>query len=97
MVAQFWSSVGPLLARRQKGKRLRRDVSFGLSFLFPHRAGDNTARTKILGWTPRLNCQQLDRLRNWIANITAWLYSSQPVLCLRIRDQHSGVDQEANR
>ena len=75
---------------------MRRDVSFGLSFLFPHRAGDNTARTKILGWTPRLNCQQLDRLRNWIANVTAWLYSSKPVLYLRIRDQHAVVAQEAN-
>lgn len=76
---------------------MRRDVSFGLHFLFSHRAGNNTARKKILGWTPRRNCQQLDRLRDRNANLAAWLYSSKPVLCMRIRDQHSGVAQEASR
>ena len=62
----------------------------------PHRAGDNTARTKILDWAPYRNCEQLDRLRNWIANVTVWLYSSKPVLCLRIRDQPPVVAQKAN-
>jgi hypothetical protein len=56
-----------------------RDVPFGLSLLFSHRPGDNTARTKILDWTPCRNSQQLDRLCNWIANVTAWLYSREPV------------------
>jgi uncharacterized RmlC-like cupin family protein len=43
--------------------------------------------------TPSRNFQQLDRLRNWIANVTAWLYSSEPVLHLRIRVQHAAVAQ----
>jgi hypothetical protein len=68
-----------------------RDVPFGLSLLFPHRPSDNTARTKILDRTPYRNCQQLDRLCNWIANVTAWLYSGKPVLHLRIRVQHAVV------
>jgi len=41
--------------------------------------------------TPYRNCQQLDRLCNWIANVTAWLYSGKPVLHLRIRVQHAVV------
>ena len=32
------------------------DVPFGLSFVFPHHSGDNTARTKILDRTPYRNC-----------------------------------------
>jgi hypothetical protein len=50
----------------------------------------------ILDWTPHRNCQQLDRLCNCIANFTAWLYSSKPVLHLRIRVQHAVVAQETN-
>jgi hypothetical protein len=73
-----------------------RDVPFGLSLLFSHRPGDNTARTKILDWTPCRNSQQLDRLCNWIANVTAWLYSREPVLHRRIRVQHAIVAQGTN-
>ena len=69
------------------------DVPFGLSFLFAHRPGDNPARAKILDRTPCRNCQQLDRLCNWIANVAARLYSSEPVLHLRIRVQHVAVAQ----
>jgi len=76
--------------------RVFRDVPFGLSFLFPHRPSDNTARTKILDRTPCRNCQQLDRLCNWIANVTAWFHSSKPVLHLRIRVQHAVVAQGTN-
>ena len=72
------------------------DVPFGLSLVFAHRLGDNTARTKILDRTPYRNYQQLDRLCHWIANSTAWLYSSKPVLHLRIRVQHAVVGQETN-
>jgi hypothetical protein len=72
------------------------NVPFGLSFLFPHHPSDNTARTKILDRTPCRNCQQLDRLCNWIADVTAWLYSSEPVLHLRIRVQHAAVAQGTN-
>jgi hypothetical protein len=49
------------------------------------------ARTKILDRTPYRNCEQLDRLCNWIANVTAWLYSSKPILHLRIRVQHAAM------
>jgi hypothetical protein len=73
-----------------------RDVPFGLSFLFSHCASDNTARTKILDRTPYRNCEQLDRLCNWIANVTAWLYSSKPILHLRIRVQHAAMAQGTN-
>jgi hypothetical protein len=66
---------------------------FGLSFFFHHRASDNTARAKILDRTPNRDCEQLDRLCNWIANLTAWLYSSKPILHLRIRVQHAAVAQ----
>ena len=52
--------------------------------------------TKILDRTTCRNCQQLDRLCNWIANVTAWLYSSEPVLHLRIRVQHAIVAQGTN-
>src|ERR1700722_2220939 len=69
------------------------DVPFGLSFLFPHCPGDNTARPKILDRAPHRDCQQLDRLCNCIANVTAWLYSSKPVLHLHIRVQHTVVAQ----
>ena len=72
------------------------DVPFGLSFLFAHHPSDNPARAKILDRTPCRNCQQLDRLCNWIANVTAWLYSSEPVLHLRIRVQHAAVAQGTN-
>ena len=48
------------------------DVPFGLSFLFAHHPSDNPARAKILDRTPCRNCQQLDRLCNWIANVTAF-------------------------
>jgi hypothetical protein len=72
------------------------DVPFGLSFVFAHRPSDNTARTKILDRTPHRNYQQLDRLRHWIANGTAWLYSSKPVLHLRVRVEHAVVAQETN-
>jgi hypothetical protein len=72
------------------------DGPFGLSFLFPHRASDNTARTKILDRTPCCNREQLDRLCNWIANVTAWLYSSKPILHLRLRVQHSAMAQGAD-
>ncbi len=58
---------------------------FHLTILFPHCAGDNTARTKILDWTPYRNRQQLDCLCNWIANAAAWPYSGKPVLHLRMR------------
>ena len=71
-------------------------VPFRLSFLFPHRPSDNAARAKILDRTACRNCQQLDRLCNWIANVTAWLYSSEPVLHLRIRVQHATVAQGTN-
>jgi hypothetical protein len=42
------------------------------------------------------NGQQLDRLSNWILNITPRLYSSEPVLHLRIRVQHAAVAQGTN-
>jgi hypothetical protein len=74
-----------------------RDVPFGLSFVFSHGGSDNTARTKVLGWTPHRNCQQRDCLCNCIANITAWLYSGKPVLHLRIRFQHAVVAQETTK
>jgi len=73
-----------------------RNVPFGLSLLFLHHPSDNTARTKILDRTPRRNSQQLDRLCNWIAKVTAWLYSSEPVSHLRIRVQHAPVAQGTN-
>jgi hypothetical protein len=69
------------------------DVPFGLSFLFAHHTSDNSARAKILDRTSCRNYQQLDRLCNWVANVTAWLYSSEPVLHLRIRIQHAAVAQ----
>jgi hypothetical protein len=72
------------------------DVPFGLSFLFAHHPSDNPARAKILDRTPCSNCQQLDRMCNWIANVTAWPYSSEPVLHLRIRIQHAAVAQGTN-
>jgi hypothetical protein len=78
------------------GKFGFRDVSFGLSFLFPHHLGDNPARAKILDRTPCRNCQQLDRLCHRIANVTAWLYSREPVLHRRIRVQHAVVAQGTN-
>ena len=61
--------------------------------MFAHHPGDNPARAKILDRTPCRNCQQLDRLCNWIANVAARLYSSEPVLHLRIRVQHVAVAQ----
>jgi hypothetical protein len=64
--------------------------------VFPHRPSDNTARTKILDRTSYRYCQQLDRLCNCIANVTAWLYSSKSVLHLRIRVQHAVVAQETS-
>jgi hypothetical protein len=73
-----------------------RHVPFGLSLLFPHRPSDNTARTKILDRTPYRNCQQLDRLCNWIANFTAWLYTRKLVLHLRICVQYAVVAQGTN-
>ena len=73
-----------------------RDVPFGLSLLFPHRPSDNTARTKILDRTPCGNSQQPDRLCSWIAKVTAWLYSREPVLHRRIRVQHAIVAQGTN-
>src|ERR1700678_2336310 len=73
-----------------------RDVPFGLSFLFPHRPGDNTARTKMLDRTPSRNYQQRDCLCHWSAYVTVWLYSSKPVLHLRIRAQHAVVVQATN-
>lgn len=62
----------------------------------PHHPSDNTARTKILDRTPYRNCEQLDRLCNCIANVTARLYSSKPVLHLHIRVQHAVVAQKTN-
>jgi hypothetical protein len=73
-----------------------RDDPFGLSFVSPHRPGDNTARTKILDRTSCRNRQQLDRLCDRISNVTAWLYSSEPVLHRRIRVQHAPVAQGTN-
>ena len=73
-----------------------RDVPFGLSLLFPDCPSDNIARTKILGRTPCRNSQQPDRLCNWFANVTAWLYSREPVLHRRIRVQHAIVAQGTN-
>jgi hypothetical protein len=73
-----------------------RDDPFGLSFLFPYRPSDGTARTKILDRPPCRNCQQLDRLCHWIENVTAWLYSSEHVLHLRIRVQHAALAQGTN-
>jgi hypothetical protein len=78
------------------GGSVFRDDPLGLSFVFPHRPSNNTARTKILDRTPCRNCQQLDRLCDWIANVTAWLYSGEPVLHLRIRVQHAAVAQGTN-
>jgi hypothetical protein len=72
------------------------DVPFGLSFLFPHHPSDNPARAKILDRTPCRNSQQLDRLCNRAANVTAWLYSREPVLHRRIRVQHAIVAQRTN-
>jgi hypothetical protein len=72
------------------------DVPFGLSFLFPHHRGDNTARAKILDRTTCRNCQQLNRLCNWVANVTDWPYSSEPVLHLHIRVQHAALAQGTN-
>ena len=72
------------------------DVPFGLSFLFPHHPSDNPARAKILDRTPCRNSQQLDRVCNWTANVTAWLYSREPVLHRRIRVQHAIVAQGTN-
>jgi hypothetical protein len=63
----------------------------------PHCLGDDTACTKILDWTPRRNFQQFDRVCNWFANVTTWLYSSEPVLHLRVRVQHATVAQRTNR
>lgn len=63
----------------------------------PHCPGDNTACTKILDWTPCRNFQQFDRVCNWFANVTTWLYSSEPVLHLCIRVQHATVAQRTNR
>src|ERR1700744_3308865 len=73
-----------------------RDVPFGLSFLYPHRPGDDTARTKMLDRTPSRNHQQHDCLCHWMAYLTAWLYSSKPVLHRRIRAQHAVVVQATN-
>src|ERR1700679_698923 len=73
-----------------------RDVPFGLSFLFPHRPGDDTARTKMLDRTRSRNHQQHDCLCHWMAYVTAWLYSSKPVLHLRIHTQHAVVVQATN-
>ena len=63
----------------------------------PHCPGDNTACAKILDWTPSCNFQQFDRLCNWFANVTTWLYSSEPVLHLCIHIQHATVAQGTNR
>jgi hypothetical protein len=73
-----------------------RNDPFGLRFVSPHRPGNNSARPKILDRTACRNCQQLDRLHNRISNVTAWLYSSEPVLHLRIRAQHAALAQGTN-
>ena len=57
---------------------------------------DDIACTKIVDRTTCRDCQQLDRLCHWIANVTAWFYSSEHVLHLRIRVQHAVLAQGAN-
>jgi hypothetical protein len=52
--------------------------------LCPHRPSDHTARTKILDRSPCRSVQQLDRLCDCIANVTAWPYSRKPDLHLHI-------------
>jgi hypothetical protein len=78
-----------------------RDVPLGLSLLFLHHSGGNTARTKILDRAPCRTSQQLDHLCNWIANVTTWLYPREPVLHRRIRVQHAivapGTDTHKSR
>jgi hypothetical protein len=68
--------------------RFSRGSIWTISSCFLTVLADNTARAQILDRTPYRNCQQLDRLCNCIANITAWLYSSKPVMHRHIRVQH---------
>ena len=56
--------------------------------MLSHRVGDNPRRTKIVDRAPCFNCQLLDRLCHWIANVTVWPHSGKPVLRLCIRVQH---------
>ena len=45
---------------------------------------------------PGCNCQLLDRLCHWIANVTVWPHSGKSVLRLCIRVQHPYLAQEAS-
>lgn len=67
------------------------NVPFGLSFVFPHRPRDNTTREKVLDRASYGNRQQLDRVCNCTANVTARLYSGKPVLHLRVCVQYAVV------
>jgi hypothetical protein len=88
----------PLAMGRPSNWRLGfRYVPLRLSFLFPHRASDNTAKPKVLDRTPCCHCQQLYRLCDWIANVTVWFRSCKPVLHLRIRVQRTVLAKEANK
>ena len=55
-----------------------------------------TACAKIVDRTPCRNCQQLDRLCHWVANVTAWFYPGKPFLHLRIWVQRAAVAEAAN-
>lgn len=70
-----------------------RHVPIRLSFMFSHDPGDNTSRTQILDGARCLEHKLSGRLRDWIANIPARLYSREPVLHLHVRFQHPIVAQ----
>jgi hypothetical protein len=70
------------------------DVPFRLSLLLSHHIGDRPRRSEIVDGTSSINCQQLDRLRNRLSDVSVWLYSSKPDLHLCIRIQHPVLGQE---
>lgn len=69
-------------------------VPFRLPLLLSHHIGDRPRRTEIMDGTSNINCQQLDRLRNWLSNFSVWLHSSKPDLHLCIRVEHPILAQE---
>jgi hypothetical protein len=71
-----------------------RYVSFRLFLLLSHHIGDCPRRSEIVDGTSDSNCQQHDRLRNWLSHVSVWLYSSKPDLHLCIRIQHPVLGQE---
>jgi hypothetical protein len=48
-----------------------------LSLLLSHHIGGRARGTEIVDRTLNFNCQQLDRLRDWLPHISVWLYSSE--------------------